>query len=160
MAETLGSLIDKLTIKAIREFYISKMLQSKSASFSKPQLKKKLVILKTQKELLFKEIEDFIAMALKGGIAIRDEKLKLYNKPDIIGRIGNLDSISKAIDGLSKKNIQLWQLEDQARREDVPLSYIGGIKRNIDIANQERNDLIDKIDELLQQKLKPSKRKS
>lgn len=158
MAETLGSLIDKLTIKSIREFYIRQMLSAKKVKFPRQQLKQKLVILKKQKDSLFKEMEEFVALAVNMGIALKDEKLKLYNKPTIIGKIGKIDSLSNAIDGLSKKNLQLWQLEDQARRQDVSLSYIGGIKRKIDVANQQRNDLIDKIDELFNEKIKKSRK--
>ena len=154
MAETLGGLIDKLTIKSIRESHIEIMLQAKKGKFSKCQLKEKLKTLRKQKGLLLKEIEGFIAEALSGKIMLSDEKLKLYNKPQLIGRIGNINSVSKAIDGLSKKNSELWHLEDEARREDVSLSYIGRIKKKIDAANQQRNDLIDKIDDLFSRKLK------
>lgn len=158
MAETLGSLIDKLAIKSIRDFHIKRMLQSKKAKFTKYQLKDKLEILRKQKRSLFKEIEEFIVEASAGRIALSDEKLKLYNKPHLIGRIGNINSVSKAIDGLTKKNLELWHLEDEARREDVSLSYIGSIKKKIDLVNQQRNDLIDKIDELFSQKLIPYKK--
>jgi len=155
MAETLGSLIDKLAIKSIRDFHIKRMLKSKKAKFTKCQLKDKLEILRKQKRSLFKEIEEFIVEAPAGRIALSDEKLKLYNKPHLIGRTGNINSVSKAIDGLTKKNLELWHLEDEARREDVSLSYIGSIKKKIDLVNQQRNDLIDKIDELFSQKLIP-----
>ena len=154
MAETLGSLIDKLAIKSIKEFYIKRMLQTKKAKFSKCQLKDKLKILKKQKRSLLKEIEEFIVEAPAGKIALSDEKLKLYNKPHLIGRIGKINSVSGAIDGLTKKNLELWHLEDEARREDVSLSYIGSVKKKIDVANQQRNDLIDKFDALFEQKLK------
>ena len=152
MAETLGSLIDKLSIKAIREFYIKKMMRSKN-NFSKGLLKDKLEILKKQKKSLSVEIEQFIVTAHQRKGVIRDERLKLYNKPHLMNKIGKIDSLAQGVDALIKKNFQLWQLEDDARREGVSLSYIGGIKRKIDAANQQRNDLIDKIDELLGQKL-------
>ncbi|MBU0635312.1 MAG: DUF4254 domain-containing protein [Candidatus Omnitrophica bacterium] len=103
---------------------------------------------------MLKEIEEFIVEAPAGRIVLSDEKLKLYNKPQLIGRIGNIKSVSGAIDGLTKKNLELWHLEDEARREEVSLSYIGSIKKKIDVANQQRNDLIDKIDALFDQKLK------
>jgi penicillin-binding protein-related factor A (putative recombinase) len=51
------------------------------------------------------------------------------------------------------KNLELWNLEDEARRKDVKLSYIGEIKRKIDLCNQQRNDYMDKIDELLAKKI-------
>lgn len=154
MAETLGSLTDKLAIKSIREFYIKRMLQSKKTEFTEQQLKDKLEILRKQKMFLFREIEGFIVSASQGAIILRDEKLKLYNKPHLIGRVGNINFVSKAIDELIKKTLELWHLEDEARGEDVSLSYIGSIKKKIDAANQQRNDLIDKIDELFSRKLK------
>lgn len=43
-------------------------------------------------------------------------------------------------------NVRLWHLEDQARRRDVPDKVIARIKRAIDKENQERNDLIEKMD--------------
>ena len=49
MAETMGSLVDKLTIKSIREFYLTKELKSKKPKFSKSQLRAKLTALKKQK---------------------------------------------------------------------------------------------------------------
>ena len=53
MAETLGSLTDKLTIKSIREFHLKKMIQSKKPKFPKSQLKHKLEVLIKQKKLRF-----------------------------------------------------------------------------------------------------------
>ena len=150
MAETLGSLVDKLSIKCIREHYLNKSLTQKKTKFSKADLKKKLVILKKQKSLLSREIDQFVYQACAGKITLRDDKLKIYNNPEDIGRIGKIDTIGQAINGLAAKNLELWQLEDEARRQDVDLSYIGGIKHKIDKANQQRNDFIDKIDELLE----------
>lgn len=151
MAETLGSLVDKLTIKSLREFHIGEMLKKKKAKFPAKELKKKLGTLKVQKEALFVEIDEMISSALAAGSVSRDEKLKLYNNPGIIGKVGKVTTIAKAIEGLAQKNIALWALEDEARREDVSLDYIGQIKKKIDVTNQHRNDFIDKIDELFEQ---------
>ncbi len=46
-------------------------------------------------------------------------------------------------------NLRLWNLEDEARRRDVPDAYIAEIKRSIDGWNQRRSDLIERIDERL-----------
>ncbi len=159
MAETLGSLVDKLTIKCIREFYLNQALKSKKSLFPAAQLRQKLAVLTEQKQLLNIEIETFIDAALKSKAVLREEKLKLYNKPEDIGRIGILNTTGQAIDGLAKKNFELWQLEDEARRTDKPLSYIGKVKRKIDLANQQRNDLIDKIDELFEKAVNKRKQK-
>ena len=152
MAETLGSMIDKLSIKSIREFHIKKMVRSDKSN--RDQLNEKLEILKKQKLSLLKEIEHFIIMAREGKVLLKDEKLKLYNKSEAMNKIGKISSLSRGIEALTKKNFELWQLEDEARREDVPLAYIGKIKRKIDLANQQRNDLMDKIDYLLEKNLK------
>lgn len=46
-------------------------------------------------------------------------------------------------------NFRLWALEDEARRDDVDDGYIAGIKRQIDPWNQRRNDLMERIDEVI-----------
>ncbi|MFC1514305.1 DUF4254 domain-containing protein [Candidatus Omnitrophota bacterium] len=156
MAETLGSLIDKLSIKSIRQFYLNRMLTSKKLT---KQARAKLKVLAKQKEALLREVEGFISLAIKGDLLLKDEKLKLYNKPQMVGKIGTISRLSQAIDALAQKNMQLWGLEDEARREDMPLTYIGKVKRKIDFANQQRNDLIDKIDAILEKKIRASKPK-
>lgn len=153
MAETLGSLVDKLTIKDIREFFLCKMIEEKIGEFSNKELNKKLIILRKQKCSLKNEIDNFLLTSIKSKVVLRDEKLKLYNARKDIGRIPTTVLLGEAISGLAKKNLELWNLEDQARRKDVNLSYIGGIKRKIDPCNQQRNDYIDKIDELFAKKI-------
>ena len=157
MAETLGSLVDKLTIKALREFHINEMKQNENTKFSKSELDEKLEVLARQKEDLKIEIDGYLAAAFAGDIILKEEKLKLYNNPDIIGKIGEIKGVSGAIEKLSQKNIELWHLEDEARREDVPLEYIGEIKRKIDVTNQHRNDSIDTIDEMLEKFIRSNK---
>jgi len=159
MAETLGSLVDKLTIKSIREFYLNKSIKEKDPKFSLKQLKDKLTLLKKQKLIQFQEIDDFIKLALKGKVILREEKIKLYNPVTDMDKIGSNAKLSAAIEGLSRKNIELWNLEDEARRTDVTMSYIGKIKKKIDPTNQQRNDFIDKIDELFEKEIKKVKSK-
>ena len=158
MAETLGSLVDKLTIKNIREFYLNRMISEKNGKFSVKELKDKLALLKEQQRGLKKEVDDYLAAALKSGFVKRDEKLKLYNARKDMGRIRPTVLLGEAISGLAEKNLELWNLEDEARRKDVELSYIGGIKRKIDLCNQQRNDYMDKIDELFAKKISALKK--
>jgi hypothetical protein len=159
MAETLGSLVDKLTIKDIRGFHIERMMSSSSGKFSKRELMTKLAVLKKQKACLVDEIDAFVAAACISKTVLKDDKLKLYNAREEMGRIPKIDNLGKAISGLACKNLELWNLEDEARRTDVDLGYIGGVKRKIDLANQQRNDFIDKIDELFAKVIKNSGRK-
>jgi hypothetical protein len=46
-------------------------------------------------------------------------------------------------------NVNLWDLEDEARRRDTPDGYIAETKRAIDGWNQRRNDLIERVDQAL-----------
>lgn len=179
MAETLGSLIDKLTINYLRQHHLKGMLKSpprvglrlspqrgptksgkrqkKMKDFSSPVLKKKLRLVQLQRQDLVQEINDFFMAAVKGKLKLREEKLKLYNAPEDMGRIPKLSSLGEAISYLAQKNLELWYLEDEARRKDVNLAYIGKIKLKINRANQQRNDLIDALDELLEICLKKNR---
>jgi hypothetical protein len=156
MAETLGSLVDKLTIKDIREFHLRQMLENRDRKFSSVELEMKLSILNRQKKDLKREIDEFIASAKRKKTTLKDEKLKIYNAVKDIGRIPQTNSLGEAISGLARKNLELWHLEDEARRTDVRLDHIGRVKRMIDLTNQQRNDFIDKIDELFAKKIKKS----
>lgn len=50
---------------------------------------------------------------------------------------------------LGWRNYLLWHEEDKARRTDVDDSDIATVKRAIDKLNQQRNDLIEKLDEAI-----------
>ena len=152
MAETLGDLIDKLTIKDLREHYLKQALRpSNKVKFCRVRgFKKQLKLVQLQKKNIIQEINDFIKAAVKGKVKIREEKLKLYNDPKDIGNIPKLNSLGQAVSLLGQKNLELWHLEDEARRKDVDYAYVGKIKRKIDKANQQRNDLIDALDEFLE----------
>jgi len=50
---------------------------------------------------------------------------------------------------LAYRNYLLWHEEDKARRTDVDDSTIAAVKRAIDKLNQQRNDLIEKLDEVI-----------
>ncbi|MFQ5866970.1 MAG: DUF4254 domain-containing protein [bacterium] len=146
MAETLGSLVDKLTIKNIR---LNNLRKEGRKS------KKKINIVQSQRRDLIGEMNQFLAQALKEKVKLRDEKVKLYRQPKAEEKISR--TLGALVDRLCQRNIQLWYLEDEARRSDVRDAYIGRIKRKIDITNQSRNDLIDRIDELLERKVKRSR---
>jgi len=157
VAETLGSLFDKLAIKNLREYHLREMYKEKNKKFSSREIKEKLNILQRQKRKLIQEIEKFIISAIKGEVLLKDEKLKFYNPSDVMDRIPPVENLGEAISYLAKKNVQLWHLEDEARRSNVSLSYVGKTKRKIDLSNQQRNDCIDKIDALFEKMIKQYK---
>ncbi|MFC2062176.1 DUF4254 domain-containing protein [Elusimicrobiota bacterium] len=55
----------------------------------------------------------------------------------------------KAVADNMHSNFNLWHIEDQARRTDLPDPEIVECKRKIDGENQKRNDYIEKIDEII-----------
>ena len=94
-------------------------------------------------------INGFIVADLQGEVCIRDEKIKMYTNTNV----SSSDSVKKlgeAVSELAFRNIKLWHCEDEVRRTDLEDSEIVKIKRRIDTTNQERNDLMDKVDQILQ----------
>jgi len=148
MAETLGSLVDKLSIKNLRIWHLDEALEQKNAS-DYSELKARRDLADKQRKNLVNEINDFLVSAFKGEVCIRDEKIKLYANTNV----SSSDSIKKlgeAVSELAIRNIKLWHCEDEVRRTDLADVEIVKIKRRIDTTNQERNDLMDKVDEILQ----------
>ena len=148
MAETLGSLVDKLSIKNLRVWHLDEALEQKNTS-DYAELKAKRDLADKQRQTLVNEINDFLVSAFKGEVCIRDEKIKLYANTNV----SSSDSIKKlgeAVSELAFRNIKIWHCEDEVRRTDLADVEIVKIKRSIDTTNQERNDLMDKVDEILQ----------
>ena len=146
MAETLGSLVDKLSIKNLRIWHLEEALEKDSSS---EELKAKRDLADKQRQNLVEEINGFLVAALRGEVCIRDEKIKMYTNTNV----SSTDSIKKlgeAVSELAFRNIKLWHCEDEVRRTDLADSEIVKIKRRIDTTNQERNDLMDKVDQILQ----------
>jgi hypothetical protein len=146
MAETLGSLVDKLSIKNLRIWHLEEALEKDSES---EELKAKRDLADKQRQNLVEEVNGFLVAALQGEVCIRDEKIKMYTNTNV----SSSDSIKKlgeAVSELAFRNIKLWHCEDEVRRTDLADSEIVKIKRRIDTTNQERNDLIDKVDKILQ----------
>lgn len=148
MAETLGSLMDKLSIKNIRLWHLDE------AKGITEGYKEKKELVQKQRDRLILEIDEFVQAGLQGKVSLREEKVKLYNKPEDKGLFGYVSRIGEAMNQLALENIRLWHLEDDIREEGIADSRIADLKREIDRANQRRNDLIDKVDELFEKSLK------
>jgi Protein of unknown function (DUF4254) len=70
-----------------------------------------------------------------------------YANDVVVPEISESDDSMKLVLEQCSRNYQLWNQEDQARRLDVDDAMIATVKRAIDKLNQQRNDLIEKLDE-------------
>jgi len=109
-----------------------------------------------QRKELLEEIDTFLTSALAGEVRIRDEKVKLYKNLNVTSAEG-VNNLGEAVSKLAMSNIKLWHLEDEVRREDLPDIDVVKTKRKIDTNNQERNNFMDKVDEILENFVKKAK---
>ena len=157
MAETLGSLIDKLSIKNLRYWHLDEDSQARDLSDpQKQELMDKMELVARQRKELLEEIDVFLSSALAGEVRIRDEKVKLYKNLNVTSA-DDVNHLGEAVSKLAMSNIKLWHLEDEVRREDLPDTDIVKTKRKIDTNNQERNNFMDKVDEILENFVKQAK---
>ena len=157
MAETLGSLIDKLSIKNLRYWHLDEAAQARDASdLQKQELMDKMELVDRQRKELLEEIDVFLSSALAGEVRIRDEKVKLYKNLNVTSA-EDVNHLGEAVSKLAMSNIKLWHLEDEVRREDLPDADVVKTKRIIDTNNQERNNFMDKVDEILENFVKQAR---
>jgi len=147
VAETLGSIIDKLIIKRIRLHHLEKMPSS-------AKIKQAIRLVNQQIEDYSAEIEAFVKKAVKGKVVIKEPKIKLYKNPPSALNLKKIGKLGKLIDLLAKINTRQWGLEDQIREKGIAYKKIAGLKKEIDLSNKDRNDSIDRIDEVLEKQIK------
>lgn len=146
MAETLGSLCDKLTIVKLKQYHSEDEARLQS--------------LKQQEQQLQREINDFVSNAISG--IIPAERLtfsanKVFKKEgnetrDITGSIGMVFA------ELAKVNCDLWHEQEKVYEfENVPAAEKDMVVKRLAILNLERNKCIDSIDRQFQQTLTTGK---
>ena len=142
MAETLGSLCDKLTVVRLKQWHT--------------QEPRRLASLARQLTALEIEMDDFVSKAVSRQIPASQLKFdanKVYRKRqhavrEVTGEIGGVFS------KLAGVNCALWhqqeKIYDFAR---VPASEKDGVIKRLAILNLERNRCIEVIDDLFREKI-------
>ena len=135
MAETLGSLCDKLTIIKLKQWHSTDKVRLKS--------------LAGQEKSLLEEIDEFVAAALQGHI--REDRLtfqsnKVYKKKgnavaEVTGAMGAVMA------QLADVNCRLWHEQEKVYDfEHVPDDQKGALMRQLAVLNLERNRCMEAID--------------
>ena len=135
MAETLGSLCDKLTVVKLKQWHADDTAVQRSLAAQEKQLQE--------------EIEDFLAGAVAGTIPA--ERLtfaanKVYRKegndvPEVSGSIGEVFA------RLADVNCRLWHEQERVYAfEDVPHGEKDQEIKNLASLNLERTRCIDQLD--------------
>lgn len=68
-----------------------------------------------------------------------------------------MDTIGNLIDKLTVVNIRIWMCEDVKRNPEASDAEIAKATKTTNIANQQRNDLIQEIDEKLNELITSNK---
>lgn len=87
-------------------------------------------------------------LALESLLEVFDKCIDFWHIEPDIREVPSVKVNSLALE-LAWRNCLLWHEEDKARRTDVDDSTIAVVKRAIDRLNQQRNDLIEKLDEVI-----------
>jgi len=135
MAETLGSLCDKLTVVKLKEWHSEDPARLKA--------------LHQQGQQLQQEIKEYLDAALSGQIPI--ERLtfaanKVYPKegnpvPEVTGGVGEVFA------RLADVNCRLWHTQEQVYEfEKIPVQEKDNVIKQLALLNLERTRCIDQID--------------
>jgi hypothetical protein len=135
MAETLGSLCDKLTIVKLKQWHSEDL--------------ERLSSLATQEKQLQDEINEFINAAIAG--VVPPEKLTFASNK-VFKKEGNLvaeveGSIGEVFSQLAAVNCKLWHEQEKVYEfEKVPHLEKDVVVKQLALLNLERNQCIDRID--------------
>ncbi|CAN5489056.1 hypothetical protein BH10ACI2_BH10ACI2_03780 [soil metagenome] len=135
MAETLGSLCDKLTIVKLKQFHTDDT--------------GRLASLASQAGQLQTEIDEFVAAATAGEIPVDRltfESNKVYRKKG--NEIGDVNgSLGEIFSQLADVNCRLWHEQEKVYEfEAVPPEEKDVVVKGLATLNLERNKCIDQID--------------
>lgn len=136
MAETLGSLCDKLTTVKLKRWHTDDPDRVQSLTQQEAQLND--------------EINEFVAAAISGDIPL--ERLtfasnKVYKKegnvvPELRGSLG------QTFAQLAETVCKLWHVQEKVYEfETIPMDEKDGVIKELAIVNLERNQCIDRVDE-------------
>jgi len=138
MAETLGSLCDKLSIVKLKQYHSND--EQKSQSLIEQELQ------------LSREIDEFLRDALSG--TIPPSRLT-FSANKIFKKDGNAlsavpdTSIGAAFSELAKVNCDLWHEQEKVYEfEQVPADDKNRVVKQLALLNLRRNQCIDAIDKL------------
>lgn len=143
MAETLGSLCDKLTIVKLKQYHTDNELRQKS--------------LAAQEMELAAEIDEYLAAALNGMMPLHKLEFasnKVYKAEgnevrEISGNIGQV------ISELAKVNCELWHEQEKVYDfESILPAEKNSVVKKLAILNLERNKCMDQINLILKEKIK------
>jgi hypothetical protein len=140
MAETLGSLCDKLTIVKLKQYHTDDVTRLESLS--------------NQEKQLCEEIDTYVTNAINGEIP--REKLvfssnKVYKKEgnEICPITGNIGSVFSE---LGNVNCKLWHEQEKVYEfEKVNAEDKNTVVKQLALLNLQRNQCIDSIDKQFQQ---------
>ena len=135
MAETLGSLCDKLTVVKLKQYH------------SEDQ--ERLLSLGQQQDQLIAEIEEFISDAVSGVLPIK--KLTFRSNKVFKNQGNEIREISGTVGyvfgKLAEVNCLLWHEQEKVYEfEKVPVSEKDKVIKQLAILNLERTKCIDEID--------------
>jgi hypothetical protein len=135
MAETLGSLCDKLTIVKLKQYHSEDKERLKSLELQERQLKT--------------EIDEFVSDAVKG--VIPAERL-VFSSNKVYKEEGNAvadvsGSIGEVFSKLAEVNCLLWHEQEKVYDfESVPADQKNAVVKQLALLNLKRNKCIDSID--------------
>lgn len=135
MAETLGSLCDKLTIVKLKQFHAEDA--------------ERLHSLANQEKQLQAEINEFISAAIAGHIPadrLTFATNKVYKQEgNVVAEV--LGSIGEVFSQLADVNCRLWHEQELVYEfEKVPVEDKNKVVKQLALLNIERNKCIDRID--------------